>query len=249
MFFVITAIHVTSYTARVSFIFTLQTGSEKCEPCGPGKYPNDDHSKCIPCPEGAYCVNGIPKYCKTGEIVLNPKTSSCKKCGNGRFPNKRKDACIPCNQPGFVSDGQGSCRRCGNDQVPNEARTACDPCPIGSYCLDGIPYQCETGHIVKNRSCQVCRKGSYPNDVKDQCILCATGGYCPYPKKQNGGFEPCPSGTYNPQRGASAKVACVKCDEGFYSPKPGGKCTMYSPIFKYFSTLFLTKIDYPRTLL
>ena len=182
-------------------------------------------------------MNGIPTYCKTGEIVTDPTKSSCQICQDGH-PNKRKDACILCNEPGYVADGQGGCRRCGNDQVPNDARNACVSCPSGSYCLDGIPYQCKPGNIVKNRSCQVCSNGSYPNERKNECILCAPGGYCPDPKKQEGGRQPCPPGTKNPLRGASAEVACTRCDEGFYSPKPGGKCTIYSSICKRFSISF-----------
>jgi hypothetical protein len=67
-----------------------------------------------------------------------------------------------------------------------------------------------------------CPLGEYqPNFGQSTCEACAIGGYCNVANSNNGGFIPCPAGTFNNETRKSDESACTKCPVGTYSSELG----------------------------
>jgi hypothetical protein len=190
------------------------------------------HSKswCFKCPSfmGLYsshsnfCQECIPDYLQqagNGELCELPcvslserkfGTSTCSRCPSGTFYDNslsrsisnttswEQQRCVEC-LPGYYS----------NDKIV--AVNNCFSCSPGEY----QPY-------TNSSKCMKCPVGEYqPNFGQSACLACAVGGYCNVTKSNNGGFTPCPAGTFNDQKGTSNDSACMKCPVGTYSIESG----------------------------
>ena len=75
-------------------------------------------------------------------------------------------------------------------------------------------FQSVEGQIT----CDYCEAGTYqPLRGQISCHECRSGGYCPNNAaldNTDGGFTPCPIGTYNSDTGRSDATSCSPCPEG-----------------------------------
>ena len=102
--------------------------------------------------------------------------------------------------------------------------TGCHPCPIGTF-HDGKVFvtkctKCPAGSFQSKtgaHECISCVPGSFQEkEGQSECVKCREGGYCSdaSPNSCDGGFTPCPSGTYNEFRGSVNETACLPCPSG-----------------------------------
>ncbi len=113
------------------------------------------------------------------------------------------------------------------------AKTGRSPCPRGQYCDGtGTPIDCPLGRYgaVEGMEASLCSGQCsdgiecLPRSTSDD-VLCPEGSVCIV-----GVPVPCPSGRYNPVKGASnASLACIPCPANTFNPLNGsallGACT------------------------
>lgn len=186
--------------------------------CPEGSYTltagNTSPFACIICPRGTFCdgftsINICPGgfYCPAASNEMSLQISTA--CPAGTFnPNVGStdlSACIPCTLTG------SHCLSGSNSQTP---------CPAGSYCPSvSTSVQCPAGTYNPNTgstavtACLPCTEvGTYCQAGSSVSMPCPAGFYCPSAST----FNNCPTGTYNPNTGATSLSACITCTLGNY---------------------------------
>lgn len=83
----------------------------------------------------------------------------------------------------------------------------CNSCPPGTY-----------QHRPGAAECDACSSGTFQAlEGKTQCDACQMGGYCPDDTEVvtcDGGFTPCPIGTFNNVKGKDDATSCAQCPPG-----------------------------------
>ena len=167
------------------------------------------------CPEGSYCVTGIPFQCDT-------KTYNPRKFGSS------EDDCLPC-PGGYLCETRGKTEVTDDDLCP--AGSFCSKgsikqdCEIGHYCPEGsvIQIKCPAGYFCNQKQISdysgfPCPEGKYcaPGTGQElEMVDCMAGFFCtegtPYQ-------EPCPPGTFNSEVGSTRQENCRPCPFGKYCP-------------------------------
>ena len=142
------------------------------------KQPDYGATACLPCNDGAFCVEGasVVQLCPAGTLgEASGMTSEddCSTCDAGTFCPVGASSATPCSAGTFsASDGQGVCARCAEGTyIGSEGATACLPCEQGHYCAEGasVALPCDAG------------SWSASTDLASQagCSNCPAGSACP----------------------------------------------------------------------
>jgi len=124
-----------------------------------------------------------------------PSLSPTKACPVGHFANSTSNKCESCHPGTYQSQAMHS--------------ESCLECQPGTY----QPNKNGTG-------CLTCESGTFQQEAKQaMCNMCRAGGYCSIIQAGacDGGFTPCPVGTYNDKEGQDNVAACRLCPEGTYA--------------------------------
>ncbi len=189
-----------------------------CMSCKQGMYL--ENNKCIPCPSGYYCPDGVKKiqcekgyYCANGmshtpcpagtysDSVGATASSTCKGCStnNGNMSAAGASQCTNCGEGKYATDSSGNW---GAGQLG----TTCLNCPAGWYCTGGYPRPCNGGKYQNEgnkNSCKTCGAGYYSpaSGAQASCGVCSTN---------NGNMS-----------GAGASQ-CTNCGNGKYATDGSG---------------------------
>jgi hypothetical protein len=197
------------------------------------------HSKswCFQCPSFMGKETSICRECITDfvqRIVSGGGEQSCA--------TEIEDACPLRYQRKL---GEDLCSRCpdGTYFVNNDAlmRSIDDPSTwYGPTCIECEPGEYATQKITTIDQCLACKPGTYQPDKgatyclnctagsfqpefgSATCDSCPKGGYCNVVDAFNGGFIPCPPGSFNDKNGQSNETVCQLCPAGTYSTTSGG---------------------------
>ena len=139
-----------------------------------------------------------------------------------------EDVCSNC--PGGTFYDSSVRRSETNFSLSTIEEPRCIPCQVGYFsspsqlAIDSC-FECLPGsysNITGSSFCEVCEEGTFQSDrAQDSCTQCIPGGYCDAIDTCDGGFTPCPSGTYNEKPGQRRIEACIPCDQGTFSTKTG----------------------------
>lgn len=197
--------------------YYCEAGSKKKDQaaCPPGTYGDGagyrSAEECHSCPSGHYCNGGseLPIKCESG--TFNP---------DGR---QSDPACTPCTA-GYKCPDEGMIDPilCGYGKYSAAGATECTECPATHHCSSLATSKkqmelnmCAPGYLCLNGT------GKYPAEE----LLCDEGYFC------TGDLivgEPCPPGTYNPEKGKGHSSDCLKSPAGKYalrgSAHPTGDC-------------------------
>ncbi len=197
----------------------------------------------------SYCSNGGAKihaksWCFSCPTFMGKVTgsfmTSCKECTPDRMqdPSKNSEECNQICLNKIRNLGEDECSYCSHgyyydtsiirdaDQSETWMAPKCNPCPTGQYSnrvvLDEC-FECKPGTYQPDQGstqCLPCKPGTYqPDSGSSTCISCAAGGYCNSTDATQGGFTPCPAGTYNENLGESDEAACTLCPIGTFNPE------------------------------
>ena len=205
------------------------------DPCPNGGAQLHSRSWCFHCPSfmGLPADSSFLKHCKEclPDHIQQPGLGEqCDVTPCPRLAERLlgQDQCSPCPNGTFYDN---FLMRIESDITTwINASDRCVQCPIGTYankqvtaidkCFQCVPgtYQNETG----SGACKTCELGTFQKDFKQpKCEVCDIGGYCNVKESCNGGFEPCPAGTFNNRTGLSSQDECMPCDAGDYAPNTG----------------------------
>ena len=93
-------------------------------------------------------------------------------------------------------------------------------CPAGRYTKGAECFDCQLRFyqdLVGQSTCKPCKRGFYqPKSGQMECIPCRAGGYYNQSSDSDcdGGFKPCPIGTFNKDVGKSLLSDCLPCPVG-----------------------------------
>jgi hypothetical protein len=191
------------------------------------------HSKswCFQCPsfmgeEISICRECIPDYMQRPGLDYQCAINDDEKCPLGQRL-LGEDTCSRCPDGTYYNNKLA--RSIDDPSAWDDAR--CVPCSPGEYATMALPsvnncFKCEPGTYqpeVGAVRCLNCPSGEFQTEFgQDHCESCSKGGYCDAAKKLNGGFTPCPPGTYNDKIGQNNEAACQLCPSGTYSTTSGG---------------------------
>ena len=198
--------------------------SDACTPCPPGTFQQgDDHAVCVPCPDQAYCPDGLAIPCgpglecngthldaKPGLLpVFNGTAAWTIACPHGTLCAQRLDSgdkgLLPPwpQQVHFVILASGAFRRV---QWPFEHPSSDD----ALYWL--LPEGCAEGWFLLDDTCTPC-----PNGTSSRHPAALDAGVC----------EACPAGSFGP---ATGSTACLPCTAGTYEAMAGmSACSLCVP--------------------
>ena len=128
----------------------VQTSS--CKKCDPGRFKAGSGSeKCAPCGVGKYCGAGatVMEPCAKGKSSADPKVP-CTDCAAGKYQ---------------ASSGSDQCLACAEGQYSDAGASECISCVANSKVMQsGIGCECVAGFFARNaeqppKACEVCPKG------------------------------------------------------------------------------------------
>ena len=142
-----------------------------CEPCGPGKQPSKDRSKCVDCMKTHFSSDGARCQLCRSDYVNNHRIS-CTPCAAGHGVTEDQSACVAC-PPGKFSSA-GVCQRClsgpaGQTIAASTGSVMCRNCPAGKVAHNNAT-ECRCAAGTYNISAMVVRCFSaeyFPRDVTD----------------------------------------------------------------------------------
>ncbi|XP_041098352.1 SCO-spondin [Polyodon spathula] len=216
---------------------------ETCQPCPAGFYCASQATE-IPtiCPRGYFCVEGSssPEPCEEGTYSARPALragSECAPCVGGWYC-----AGVGLTEPTGSCEAGFYCRERARSATPADGHTG-GLCPIGSYCPAGsaFPLPCPPGTfsnatgLSRPGLCVDCTPGYHcsGSNVSAPAGLCSPGYYCTggasspnQHETQEGHYtlpgaftpEPCALGTFQPARGQSS---CLECLRGRFCNQTG----------------------------
>lgn len=218
--------------------------------CPKGTVSFDSTGECINCAAGQYNDQEGGIYYWRSNLFVN----YCKTCPLGYYCPTPDATPIPCPH-GYVNSlsDRTVCVKCklgtytlgeGSIQTSNGI-SGCLQCPLGYSCgEDATPRRCPKGTVNSGggTTCLTCDPGYY-NDKEGgkliyynylsytECRPCPKGYYCPSPSE-----SPiiCPKGHVNARNG----TVCIKCDNGYYSNKEGGRLVHHYSGYVSFSECF-----------
>ena len=157
----------------------------------------------------------------------------------------RQPSTAPSFRPSSVPSSRPS-SACPVGTFVNSTTLECNPCPPGSY-QDKASYSsscktCDAGSSQPDEgqsTCVQCRTGTFQDATgQTQCKECRAGGYCSAQKigTCDGGFTPCPVGTFNVKKGATDATFCLPCPAGKSLTDNAAACTINTS--KHFTPTF-----------
>ena len=209
---------------------TISQGfTTKCEEC-PGRYTNEERTKCASRPETS------PTPAPIWEPTSPPVPLYC---GPGTYPNTLIGTCSPCPPLSYSSGGLAECMFCRSNYRPREDQTGCEEygpltCKAGYYGPGGLGswsypcVNCPTGTYrsaadPSTQQCNKCSDGYMPNADQSGCELSLT----PAPTLQPTLYQPihydCLPGYYDSRLEG---VGCLKCPPGTVSEDFTTKCEL-----------------------
>ena len=173
---------------------------------------------------GLGCLTRCPGYSKKHSNTLDaclecPEHTAADSTGGCGF-------CPPGQERGF---GVDQCTSCALGTRQPATGSFCTPCSPGEYSpITGsvLCFPCSLGaHSPQPGAaqCTACGIGTYSSSPgASTCSLCPVGGFCASVGAASASqtFAPCPSGTYNPDEGASSAESCRACRPGKANPIP-----------------------------
>jgi len=208
-------------------------------PCSSGGAQLHSRSWCF------YC----PSFMGLTSDVDSPFIKQCKECMPDHIQQsglgvKCEESSCPLSERRL---GQDQCSSCPDGTYYDDellrietdiftwVSDRCVLCPTGMYanisditainkCFKCTPgtYQNETGASA----CKECEPGTFQTEFGAiTCDACAVGGYCDAIDSCNGGFKPCPAGTFNNETGSNSTNACKLCPAGSFSIEVGANST------------------------
>ena len=211
--------------------FKAGSGSEKCAPCGVGKYCVEGATAEAVCLAGRYCpqpqiqFNCTKKgtHCPAGSTSAGdcregyycPTVTKEVQCAKGKWcaAGSFKEAPCPagrlCAQTGTQAEDGG--------ELPKKCRQGTH-CPEGSF--EETPCKAGTFSADPQVACADCPAGKFQaSDGKASCDDCKAGEYCAAGATA---AAPCIAGTFS----ADPKEKCVPCEAGSFSKSTGSAtCT------------------------
>ena len=198
----------------------------KCQPCGPGKKPNQARTACV-CDtrthfkENNRCYPKKFKQCKTsgGELDKNKDECICK--GN-LTATQDKSKCVKrtCD-PGHGLNQQGQCTRCTGNTYSVENK--CVPCKPPKAVIENntkcVKTTCKPGHELTDKGCIRCTGNKY--SVENKCVPCKP------PKKTTQDKSKCVKRICDPGHGLNQRGQCTRCTGNNYSVE--NKCVPCKP--------------------
>uniref|UniRef100_W5M2P7 Tyrosine-protein kinase ephrin type A/B receptor-like domain-containing protein n=1 Tax=Lepisosteus oculatus TaxID=7918 RepID=W5M2P7_LEPOC len=246
-------------------------GGGDCVPCAPGHYCAQaaTHAPAV-CPKGFFCIEGssTPEPCEEG--TYSPRLalrqgSECTPCGGGRYCTG-----VAQTEPTGLCKEGFYCKERARSATPADGQTG-GLCPVGSFCPAGsaAPSPCPTGTFSNSTGlqspgqCAVCPPGTHCSGSNNTSPAgpCAPGYFCTggssssyQHEAQEGHYtllgavraEPCPLGTFQPDRAQSTCLPCLQghfcnqtgavqptqCPPGHYCP-PGAVLPSSCPVGSY----------------
>ncbi|XP_061734344.1 neurogenic locus notch homolog protein 3-like [Nerophis ophidion] len=241
-----------------------------CVSCPPRHYcdkPGVDTPSVCPqgfyCPEGSFFAHPCPEGSYGSRSALGDE-GECSPCGGGRYCTG-----VGLAKPSGICEGRFYCREGSKSATPVDGHTG-GLCPPGSYCppASSSPSPCPPGTfsnisgLSRPEDCVRCPPGLYclgsnntaPSGWCSPGYYCTGGSAAPTQNEAQPGHytlegayrpEPCPLGTFQPDRGARSCVACqggrlcnqtglhqpAPCPKGHYCPPPSSVARPCPPGF------------------
>ncbi|XP_026190235.1 uncharacterized protein LOC113146601 [Cyclospora cayetanensis] len=215
------------------------TAIDECLPAPAGSYVDTPGStepsgSCLPgyyCPEGSSSSKEM--ICPAGTVGRSPGSKSveeCEPCDPGVTCQIQHGTLVqlPCSAGHYCPAGSSVAQRCpegtyrgftGGTSVED-----CFKCPAGYFC-SGTGLSAPSGTCLAGYICSSSSTSPRPTDGISGSA-CSFGGYCPSGALSK---QPCPAGTYNPDKIGLGPADCAVCPPGYYcegstSTAPTGLC-------------------------
>eukprot|EP00592_Proboscia_alata_P023596 CAMPEP_0194424146 /NCGR_PEP_ID=MMETSP0176-20130528/23412_1 /TAXON_ID=216777 /ORGANISM="Proboscia alata, Strain PI-D3" /LENGTH=2584 /DNA_ID=CAMNT_0039233745 /DNA_START=230 /DNA_END=7984 /DNA_ORIENTATION=+ len=196
-------------------------------PCPNGGARLHSKSWCFRCPSfmgktNNFCRECMPDYMQRSELL----DEQCEKCPLGDRTLGKNNCSNRCLDGTYYNTSL--IRTENSPSTWTEPR--CESCSPGEYATQNVTainecFKCMPGTYqpsFRSNGCLSCRAGEFQTEFgKEYCEPCSEGGYCNASSKLDGGFTPCPPGTFNDKLGQSNEVSCEKCPVGTFSTQSG----------------------------
>lgn len=158
------------------------------------------------CPGGSYCAfnSSRPTLCPEGYYCLAPSELPSA-CDQGHYCPAGTAVQLPCPL-GYIG------RTTPLSGLYTTLTDACESCPPGTFGADPTRLRCET--CLEGFVCLGATASSHPLSRElERGYECPPGFYCPAGSSRE---LACPSGTYQPESGATNATFCRECPSNSY---------------------------------